>query len=195
VLCLVENKRIVIVGIPGVGKTTLVTTVVDKLNDENKHASVKSYGTVMFEQAKKIGVDNRDELRKLPVEKQKELQKMAAEEISNLKDNVVFIDTHAFIASKSGFYPGLPNHVLQILQPTHFIIISAHPAEILNRRMKDETRNRDKISIGGIKNELAIQESMLSSCSVLTGSPIKVILNNEGKVEEAANKVIKTIGV
>ena len=53
----------------------------------------------------------------------------------------------------------------------------------------------DKISIGGIKNELAIQESMLSSCSVLTGSPIKVILNNEGKVEEAANKVIKTIGV
>ena len=61
--------------------------------------------------------------------------------------------------------------------------------------MKDKTRNRYKISIGGIKNELAIQESMLSSCSVLTGSPIKVILNNEGKVEEAADKVIKTIGV
>ena len=95
-LCLVENKRVVIVGIPGVGKTTLVTAVVDKLNGDSKHASVKSYGTVMFEQAKKLGVNDRDELRKLPVEKQKELQKMAAEEISNLKDDVVFVDTHAF---------------------------------------------------------------------------------------------------
>ena len=192
---MVENKRIVIVGIPGVGKTTLVNKVVDKLNANEKHSSVYSYGTVMFEQAEKINVSDRDELRKLSVETQKKLQKMAAEEIAKIKDDVVFIDTHAFISSKSGFYPGLPNHVLQILQPTHFIIITAHPAEILHRRMKDETRNRDKISIGGIKNELAIQESMLSSCSVLTGSPIKVILNNEGKVEEAADKVIKTIGV
>ena len=100
-LGLVENKRVVIVGFPGVGKTTLVTTVVDKLNGDNKHASVKSYVTVIFEQPKKIGVNDRDGLRKLPVEKQKELQKMAAEEISNLKDDVVFIDTHAFIASKS----------------------------------------------------------------------------------------------
>ena len=45
-LGLVENKRVVIVGIPGVGKTTLVTKVVDKLNNDNKHASVKSYGSV-----------------------------------------------------------------------------------------------------------------------------------------------------
>ena len=35
-LGLVENKRVVIVGIPGVGKTTLVTKVVDKLNNDTK---------------------------------------------------------------------------------------------------------------------------------------------------------------
>ena len=36
---------------------------------------------------------------------------------------------------------------------------------------------------------------MLSSCSVLSGSPMKVIFNHEGNIEEAANNVIETIGV
>ena len=192
---LVENKKVVIVGIPGVGKTSLVTTIVEKLYDSNIAASVHSYGTLMLEEAKKFGVKDRDELRRLPVEKQKEFQKNAAEKISGLTDDVIFIDTHAFISTKEGFYPGLPNHVIQIIQPTHFIAISARPEEIYNRRMKDETRNRDKISIESIKKELAIQDSMLSTCSVLSGSPMKVILNNEGKIEEAANNVINAIGV
>ena len=192
---LVENKKIVIVGIPGVGKTSLVATIVKKLLDRNIAVSVNGYGTMMLDEAKNIGVKDRDELRRLAVEKQKELQKTTAEKISNLTDDIIFIDTHAFISTNAGFYPGLPNHVIQIIQPTHFIAISARPEEIYNRRMKDETRNRDKISIESIKKELAIQDSMLSTCSVLSGSPMKVILNNEGKIEEAANNVIKAIGV
>ncbi len=192
---LVENKKIVIVGIPGVGKTSLVATIVKKLLDRNIAVSVNGYGTMMLDEAKNIGVKDRDELRRLPVEKQKELQKNIAEKISILTDDIVFIDTHAFISTTEGFYPGLPNQVIQIIQPTHFIAISARPEEIYNRRMKDETRNRDKISIESIKKELAIQDSMLSTCSVLSGSPMKVILNNEGKIEEAANNVIKAIGV
>ena len=194
-LLLVEHKKVVIVGIPGVGKTSLVTTVVKKLSDNGIAVSVHSYGTLMLDEAKNLGVQDRDELRRLPVEKQKELQKNTAEKISNLTDDIVFIDTHAFISTKEGFYPGLPKHVIQIIQPPHFIAISARPEEIYNRRMKDETRNRDKVSIESIKKELAIQDSMLSTCSVLSGSPMKVILINEGKIEEAANNVIKAIGV
>jgi len=191
---LVENKKVIIVGIPGVGKTSLVTTVVEKLSDRNIAVSVNGYGTMMLDEAKSFGIQDRDELRKLPVKKQKELQKNTAEKISKLSGDIVFIDTHAFISTNEGFYPGLPNHVIQIIEPTHFIAISARPEEIYNRRMKDETRNRDKISIESIKKELAIQDSMLSTCSVLSGSPMKVILNNEGKIEEAANNVIKAIG-
>ena len=194
-LLLVEHKKVIIVGIPGVGKTSLVTTIVEKLSESGIAVSVHSYGTLMLDEAKNIGVQDRDELRKLPVEKQKQLQKNTAEKISKLTDDIVFVDTHAFISTNEGFYPGLPNHVIQIIQPTHFIAISARPEEIYNRRMKDETRNRDKVSIESIKKELAIQDSMLSTCSVLSGSPMKVILNNEGKIEEAANNVIKAIGV
>ena len=192
---MVENRKVVIVGIPGVGKTSLVTKLVQVIKKKNKTVSVHSYGTVMLEEAKKDGIKDRDELRKLPIEKQKELQKIAAEKISKLSDDVIFIDTHAFISTEAGFYPGLPNYVIEIIQPTNFIAITASPDEIHNRRMKDETRNRDPISIEDIKKELAVQDAMLSSCSVLSGSPMKVIFNHEGKVEEAADAVIGAIGL
>ena len=195
VLYLVERKKVVIVGIPGVGKTSLVTRIVELLNGDKQRASVHSYGTVMMDEAEKTEISDRDNLRRLPVSQQKELQKQAAKKIAELTDDVVFIDTHAFISTKEGFYPGLPNHVIEILEPTHFIAISARPEEIYNRRMKDDTRNRDKISIEAIKKELAVQDAMLSSCSVLSGSPMKVILNNEGKIDEAAHNVIEAIGV
>ena len=194
-LGLEESKKVVIVGIPGVGKTSLVTKIAELIKQKNKTVSVHSYGTIMFEEAKKMGIKNRDELRTLPIEKQKELQKIAAETISNLSDDVIFIDTHALISTKAGFYPGLPNYVIQIIQPTNFIAISASPDEIHNRRMKDGTRERDPISIEDIKKELAVQDAMLSSCSVFSGSPMKVIFNHEGKIEEAAVNVIDAIGL
>jgi adenylate kinase len=195
VLGLEDNKKVVIVGIPGVGKTSLITKIAELIKEKNKTVSVHSYGTVMFEEAKKMGIKNRDELRTLPIVKQKQLQKMAAEKLSNLSDDVIFIDTHAFISTTAGFYPGLPNHVIQIIQPTNFIAITASPDEIHNRRMEDETRDRDPISIEDIKKELAVQDAMLSSCSVLSGSPMKVIFNHEGKIEEAAVNVIDAIGL
>jgi adenylate kinase len=190
-----ESKKVVIVGIAGVGKTTLVTKIVEILNSKKKSVSVHSFGTVMFEEAKKLGIENRDELRKLSVGEQKELQKMAAKKIASFNHNIVIIDTHAFISTKEGFYPGLPSHVLEELKPANFITVSARPEEIYNRRMKDTTRERDIISIDSIKKELAVQEAMLSSCAVITGSPVKSILNSEGKVEEAANEVINAIGL
>ena len=194
-LCLEESKKIVIVGIPGVGKTTVVSKVVEILNSKNKSVSVVSFGTIMFEEAKKNGIKDRDELRKLSVEQQQKLQKIAAERIAKQNDNVVIIDTHAFISTSSGFYPGMPDYVIKIIKPSNFISISARPEIIYNRRKQDETRNRDLVSIDTIKKELAVQDAMLSSCSVLSGSPLKSILNDEGKVEEAAMKVIKAIGL
>ena len=192
---MVDNKKVVIVGIPGVGKTSLLTKLVEHITQQSRTVSVRSFGTVMLEEAMKNGVKDRDELRKLPIKKQQELQKMAAEDIAKMEDDVILIDTHAFISTKSGFYPGLPNYVIQIIQPTNFIAITASPDEIHNRRMMDKTRNRDPVSIEDIKKELAVQDAMLSSCSVLSGSPMKVIFNHEGKVDEAAETVLGAIGL
>ena len=192
---LVESKKVIIVGIPGVGKTTLVSKIVEILKAKQKSVSVHSFGTVMLEEAKKNGIKDRDELRKLPMEKQTNLQKLAAQKIASIQDELVIIDTHAFISTNAGFYPGLPNHVLQIIKPSNFISVSARPEEIYNRRMKDSTRNRDLVSIESIKKELSVQDAMLSSCSVLSGSPMKTVLNAEGKVDEAAQMVIDAIEI
>jgi len=195
VLCLAESKKIVIVGIPGVGKTTVLSKLAEILTSRNKTVTVVSFGTVMFEEAQKKGIKDRDELRKLPMAEQQELQKIAGEVISKLNENVVIIDTHAFISTPSGFYPGLPEYVLRIIKPANFISLSAKPEEIYNRRMGDETRKRDTVTIDSIKKELAVQDAMLSACSVLSGSPMKPILNREGKVDETAESVIKAIGL
>ena len=194
-LYLVENKKVVLVGIPGVGKTTLLTKLVEILEGQNKKVSVFSFGTLMFEVAQENGILDRDELRKLPVDEQKKLQQIAAEKLASIKDEIVIIDTHAFISSTEGYYPGLPEHVLKIIQPTNFVSVSAKPEEIFSRRMKDLTRNRDKITLENVKKELNFQSAFISACAVISGSPIKYVLNREGKVEEAADKIINAIGL
>jgi len=189
------SKKVVIVGIPGVGKSTLVTKIVEILNSRKKSVSVNSFGTIMFEEAQKNGMKSRDDLRKLSMEEQLNLQKKAAQKIAELEDDIVIIDTHTFINTNAGFYPGLPNNILEIIKPSNFISVYARPEDIYNRRMKDTTRQRDIVSIENIKKEMAISDAMLSSCAVFSGSPMKPILNTEGKVEEAANAVISAIEI
>ena len=119
--CLVGvSKKVVIVGIPGVGKSTLVNKIVEILNSKQKSVSVNSFGSIMFEEAQKNGIKNRDDLRKLSMEEQLNLQKKAAHKIAELEDELVIIDTHTFINTKAGFYPGLPNNVLEIIKPSCF---------------------------------------------------------------------------
>ncbi len=192
---LVESKKIILVGIPGVGKTTLLTTMVEILKDHKKNVVVINYGSLMFDVAKKNGLTDRDQLRKLSVSEQQRLQKLAAEQISKHGEEVIIIDTHAFINSPEGYYPGLPEHVLKIIKPDNFVSVSAKPEEIYNRRMKDDTRNRDKITLANIKKELDVQSGMISACAVITGSPVRLVLNGEGKIDEAADKIIKAIGL
>jgi len=195
VLYLAESKKVVVVGIPGVGKTTLINKIVELIKGNNKSVKVTNFGTIMFDVAKENGLQTRDELRRLPLSEQKKLQKIAAEKLSKINDDVVIIDTHAFIRTPEGFNPGLPYHVLQIIEPSNFISVYAKTEEIYNRRMKDDTRTRDKVSIATIKKELDIQSAMMSACSVLSGSPVKHVLNSEGKLDEAADQIIKAIGL
>ena len=50
-LGLADKKKVVIVGIPGVGKTSLVTRLVELITQQNKTVGVHSFGTVMLDEA------------------------------------------------------------------------------------------------------------------------------------------------
>lgn len=182
-------QRIVFVGIPGVGKTTVIEKVRESINE----ARIVNFGSVMLENAIKSGaVKHRDELRKLPVRRQRMLQQKAARIISAMRGTVL-VDTHLFIRTKEGFWPGLPEYVLKLLKPTHLILIEAEPEEIAERRQKDRTRYRDVVSLEDIKEELFFARVFIASCSNITGAPFLIVKNREGRAEDASNIITSVI--
>ena len=190
---MVENyKRAVIVGIPGVGKTTVITRAAEILNKKRK-TTIVVFGTVMFEEARKIGLKSRDEMRRMPVEDQRRLQEMAAQRIAEMNDDILLVDTHLFINTGEGYYPGLPMRLLNIMKPTNMIMVAADAIEIAKRRKTDKTRRRDIISAENIQKELDISRMMVASCSILTGAPFAIIMNNDGQVDEAAANIARTL--
>jgi adenylate kinase len=189
---LAENKRAIIVGIPGVGKTTLITRAAEMLN-QRRRTTVVIFGTIMFEEAKKMGLKNRDEMRRMTVEDQRRLQDLAAQRITEMKDDIVLIDTHLFINTEEGYYPGLPMRLLNIMKPTNMVMVAADPREIAERRKSDQTRQRDIASAENIQKELDISRVMVASCSILTGAPFAIIMNNDGQISEAAANIAKIL--
>jgi adenylate kinase len=162
------------------------------LNQKRK-TTVVVFGTIMFEEAKKVGLKNRDELRKLAVEDQRRLQDLAAQRITEMNDDIVIVDTHLFVNTDEGYYPGLPIRLLNIMKPTNMVMVAADPREIAERRKSDQTRQRDIASAENIQKELDISRVMVASCSILTGAPFAIIMNNDGHIDEAAANIAKIL--
>jgi adenylate kinase len=188
-----NNKRVIIVGIPGVGKSSVISLAIEQLKQKGKKATIAVFGTVMLEEAHKMGVKNRDELRKMSLGKQRDLQEKAAKRISEIDDSIVIIDTHLFIKTIEGYYPGLPMHLLDIIKPTHFVMILAEAGEIVNRRNSDKSRDRDIVAVEDIQDELDILRVMIASSSILTGSPFIAIVNNNNEIEQAVSSMVKVL--
>jgi adenylate kinase len=179
-----------VVGIPGVGKTT----VVEKSSRGIKGSKIVTFGTVMLEEATRLRwMKSRDELRTLPVEKQRTLQTLAATKIARMKEKTVFVDTHLFIRTGEGYWPGLPFDVVRALNPTHLLLVEADPQEIADRRASDKTRSRDSLTKADLAAELALGRSFLAASATLTGAPMLIVANHEGKSDETAAAVVKVL--
>jgi adenylate kinase len=187
------TKRVIIVGIPGVGKSTVITHVLNTLSKQGIDIKMAEFGTIMFEQAKLLSISNRDELRRLSLEQQRSLQEMTANYIFSLENDLVIVDTHLFINTAEGYYPGIPYKLLNILNPSQLILLTANSDEVYERRKTDIARQRDLISKDDISNELNISKIMIASSSIISGCPFSIISNNDGQLEEATSKICKTI--
>lgn len=188
-----NNKRVIVVGIPGVGKTTVISRTAEILNQRGIQTAVVVFGTMMFEEARKLGINNRDAMRRESIEVQRHMQDLAARRIADLKDNIVIVDTHLFINTNEGYYPGLPLHLLEVIKPTNIVMVAARPEEIANRRRIDETRDRDIESVEDIQYQLDISKVMVATCSVLTGCPFIIIMNSNNKIDETASNIVKAL--
>ena len=188
-----RKKTVIIVGVPGVGKSTIISNATSMLLRKGTPLSRVDFGSVMFEEAKKLGINNRDQIRKLTVDVQQRLQNMAADHITSMNDLLVVVDTHLFIKTQSGYYPGLPMNLILKLNPERLILITASREEILNRRKNDSTRTRDLISDDEIKRDIEISLSMISSLSILTGAPFEIIHNHDNMIDSATSLLVELL--
>ncbi|MEM0097076.1 MAG: adenylate kinase [Conexivisphaerales archaeon] len=186
-----SSKVIIVGGLAGVGKTTVLNKLYNRLTDEGKKFHVFVYGTVMLEEAERLGVKDRDEMRNLSFESQKELQVRAARKIA--ADGITFIDTHYMIPTPYGYLPGLPAHVLAELKPTHLVLLLADPSEIIRRRMNDLTRKRETKNEADINYEIQLSRIMVGAASMLTGAIIVEIYNRENMLEQTVEELIKKL--
>ncbi len=188
-----NTKRVIIVGIPGVGKTTVISRATEFLKQKGHNTRVVVFGSLMFEESKEMKLKNRDEMRKLSVEEQRRLQEKVASRIARMKDDFVIIDTHLLINTDEGYYPGIPMHLLETIKPSNIIMIAADPQEVLNRRKQDESRRRDIRPEIDVQNELNISKVMIACCSVVSGSPFLTIMNNNNEIDKAALTVANVL--
>ncbi|MFG1449210.1 MAG: adenylate kinase [Thermoplasmataceae archaeon] len=179
--------RVVVSGIPGVGKSTVLEMLKKKTDYE-----IINFGTLMYEMARDIGlVKSRDELRKLPIDTQINLQKKASAAIGKM-ENVV-IDTHMTIKTPDGYMPGLPEWVIRELKCSAYFVIEADPESILKRRTSDGTRSRDSEMLDDIIEHQSINRSFVASCSIYTGATVSLIKNEDGKAELAAQNIVRRL--
>ena len=176
----------IVTGTPGVGKTTV-------LNEAMKGSDFKIavFGDVMFDIARKKGlVKDKDEMRsKIALTDYRSIQEKAAEIISKMGGNIV-VDTHASVKRSDGYYPGLPESVLRKLKPKSIVVIEAKPADIALRRKDDSTRQR--ADLGGVEQAIEhqnINRAFATAYAAMAGCSVKIIVNEQGKVKEAAAKL------
>ena len=195
-------KTIIVTGVPGVGKTTVLNIAGKMLEDRNIKYIVANFGDYMLKEAidEKL-VSSRDELRKISHRKQLELQRNAARRIiieaSKVigEDGILLIDTHTIIKTAAGYWPGLPEHVVKELSPDSIVLIEADPEEILERQAKDKGRDRRDVGELKIVSEMLLMARIAAvSSATLTASSVYIIRNPKGKAEEAAMKLIDLIG-
>ncbi len=183
---------VVVMGVPGAGKTTVIRRA-QKYVD----FTYVNYGDIFLDVAReRYGIESRDEIRKrLSWEEYKELHKEAAKRIVEMgKNELVVLDTHALVVLPTGFMPGFPRFVLEMLPVSAWVLVEASPEEIAGRRARDAgERERG----GGLEEEVALHQELNRVAAIvyatIAGGSVYIIMNREGMAEEAAKELAEVL--
>jgi len=191
----VSEKIIVITGVPGVGKSTLIKEALAALRSDGTEYQLVNYGDVMLDlMESRAGTPDRDEIRKMPLKNYIRVQREAAKRIARMaRMKPVLLDTHCLVKKPEGYYPGLPHHVLEELQPESIILIEAMPEEVAERRAKDVSRRRAKELAIEIGEHQQLNRAAAMAYSALSGAPIVFIRNSNKGFKKAVDNVISAL--
>ncbi|PKL69328.1 MAG: adenylate kinase [Methanomicrobiales archaeon HGW-Methanomicrobiales-1] len=184
-----QGRKVIITGVPGVGKTTVINEALKKLKDEGVEYQSINFGSFMFEVAKNDNVvQDRDQMRTLDRAVQKRLQQRAAQAIAQVTGNVL-IDTHASVKTPKGYLAGLPEWVLREIMPDIIVLVETDDDQILMRRLADETRTRDKEGSRSIAEHQQFNRSIAAAYAMMTGCTVKIVINADFLLEKSTSEL------
>ncbi len=192
---------VVVTGVPGVGKTTVLNHVVELARAEGLRVLVLNFGDFMLEEARRRGlVEHRDQMRHLPLRRQLELQEYAAEALIKAAaarlgpEGYLLVDTHAIVKTPTGFWPGLPRPVVEKLRPDSIVVIEAPPEQVVARQARDTGRVRkDVADVDTVREMMAMARAAAVASAVLVSASVYVVENPEGRAREAAQRILELL--
>lgn len=188
------GKLIIVAGVPGAGKSTVLLEAWKRVEQELKYTIV-SFGTEMLTLCQEAGlVKNRDEMRDLSADLQEEMQWRATRRIAERPENIL-LDTHCAIKTGSGSYlPGLTPRMLERLSPKAIVLVDAHEAEIRGRRKLDKSRPLRTIeSYEDIGEHKVINRAYAAAFSARSSCLLRIIQNNTGEFDRAVDEFVQTL--
>ena len=187
---------IIVAGIPGVGKTTILKELEAVAIEKKVPLKIINFGNVMNDLFKKKGKEiHRDKMRREDIALQSSIQQQAAAMIAKTPGrSAVVVDTHMFVRTGEGIWPGTPRKVLEALDPTMIVLIEADPEEIARRRTEDSSRYRDSGNVEDARADLHWSRYMASVNAVLAGVPIQIVHNRDGQQRQVALDLLNVIG-
>lgn len=181
---------IVVFGVPGVGKTSIVKGILETMEVERIgwNDLVKK---IVFDRDM---IQNIDQLRYLNVDTQKELQKEVVDTMGKMIDNApdkhFLIETHALMKTPQGFFPGLPRYFREHVKADIMILVEAEPELVLERRKRDISRTReDDKTVAELKLHMELTRSITTAYSAMTGANVLIVNNEEDKLDETISGV------
>ncbi|MCG2827675.1 adenylate kinase [Methanothermobacter sp. K4] len=169
-------ETIAIVGVPGVGKTTLCRILSEKLD----HTFI-NYGELMLEIAGERSLAGTlEELFSLSLDQQHNIWREAAHRVSEMKG--VVLDLHGLDRSPLGYLVSLP---VEFITPDLIIILESDPHDIIKRRIAD-SRRRMHDTPSSLLEHMELLRTAMFVCAALMGSIVSVVENRtpEGTASE-----------
>lgn len=185
----------IIGGINGSGKTSISTRALELGAKFNLVHAGRHFAQVMNSRGLNVNLDTIRlfESKDAYTDIQIEVFRKVLQESESLSRQKALVDSHYAMRMKFGYVEGFPKEFLEMLRPKALFLVEASPQEIRSRWELDKTRRRGYDFEQNVEEMLQKEREYAQTCSKQSGAPLHIILNENGKLEEATREFIKNL--